>query len=176
MRTTIGVDIGQKRDPTAIAVAEIDRRPISPDRTDAHYRVRHLDRLALGTPYPEVAREVARITARVRNHAGESPTVFVDATGVGQPVLDLVRAEGVTSRLDGVCFTHGDRRTEDGRTISLGKAYLVSRLQTLLQSGRIHLPRTAEAEALADELLSLRDPRRRERQRPVRRLPGGQPR
>jgi len=29
----------------------------------------------------------------------------------------------------------------------------VSRLQALLQSGRLHLPRTAEAEALAAELL-----------------------
>jgi hypothetical protein len=37
--------------------------------------------------------------------------------------------------------------------VQLGKAYLVSRLQTLLQSGRLHLPRTAEAETLARELL-----------------------
>ena len=35
----------------------------------------------------------------------------------------------------------------------LGKAYLVSRLQTLLQTGRLHLPRTDEAKQLADDLL-----------------------
>jgi len=37
--------------------------------------------------------------------------------------------------------------------VKLGKAWLVSRLQMLLQNGRLHLPRTAEAEALARELL-----------------------
>ena len=32
-------------------------------------------------------------------------------------------------------------------------AYLVARLQALLQTGRIHLPGTAEAEVLAQELI-----------------------
>jgi hypothetical protein len=35
----------------------------------------------------------------------------------------------------------------------LGKAWLVSRLQALLQGGRLHLPRTAAAEALGRELM-----------------------
>ncbi len=42
---------------------------------------------------------------------------------------------------------------QEGRSVKLGKAYLVSRLQSLLQTGCVHLPRTAEAEALAAELL-----------------------
>ena len=50
-------------------------------------------------------------------------------------------------------FTHGDQRSEDSNGVKLGKAYLVSRLQTLLQSHRLHLPRTSEAWALAKELL-----------------------
>jgi hypothetical protein len=37
--------------------------------------------------------------------------------------------------------------------VSLGKAWLVSRLQVLLQTWRLRLPRPAEAEALAQELL-----------------------
>jgi hypothetical protein len=44
-------------------------------------------------------------------------------------------------------FTHGDRHTRDGTTASLGKAFLVSRLQALLQTGRIDLPKTTEAQA-----------------------------
>jgi hypothetical protein len=150
---TIGVDIGQKRDPTAIAVAEIDRRRKSPARTEDHYLIRHLERLPLGTPYPEAAQWLARVAAGVRNQTNSGPTLYVDATGVGQPVLDLMRDEGVGSPVYGVYFTHGDRRTKEGRQIILGKAYLVTRLQTLLQAGRIHLPRTAEAEVLAAELL-----------------------
>jgi hypothetical protein len=48
-----------------------------------------------------------------------------------------------------------DRLAENTRerTVSLGKALLVSRLQVLLQTRRVHLPRTAEAETLARELL-----------------------
>ena len=49
-------------------------------------------------------------------------------------------------------FTHGDRRAQDGRQVTIGKAWLVSRLQALLQTGRIHLPKTAEAATLAREL------------------------
>ena len=57
-----------------------------------------------------------------------------------------------------VWFTAGERRTErwedGGRRVSLGKAFMVSRLQALLGSGRLHLPRTAETGALTRELLN----------------------
>lgn len=148
---TIGVDIGQKVDPTAICVSETQLRK-SGDREDTHFLIRHLARLPLGTPYPEVAREVARIVAQVRQQTGKSPTLFIDATGVGQPVVDLIEAEGVGCQIQAVYFTYGDRRTQSHGTVTLGKAFLVCRLQTLLQSNRIHLPRTAEAEVLATEL------------------------
>lgn len=149
---TIGVDIGQKRDPTAIAVVEIERREVEPGRVEAHFLVRYLDRLPLGTPYPEVARRVAGIAERAARQVGRSATVYVDATGVGQPVLDLIAERWSGGRLIGVYFTHGDRRTEDGDKITLGKAYLVSKLQALLQSGRVHLPDSGEARVLAQEL------------------------
>ena len=51
-------------------------------------------------------------------------------------------------------FTHGDRRTVEGHaTVKIGKAWLVSRLQALAQSKRIHLPRTPEALAMERELM-----------------------
>lgn len=149
---TIGVDIGQKRDPTAIAVVELDRREVDDDRTETHFVVRYLDRLPLGTPYPEVARRVAAITERAARQAGRTVTVYLDATGVGQPVVDLVAERWRGGRLVAVYFTHGDRRTEDGGKVTLGKAYLVSKLQALLQSRRIHLPDSSEARVLAQEL------------------------
>jgi hypothetical protein len=81
------------------------------------------------------------------------PTVYLDATGVGQPLVDLLTAAGVD--VTPVYFTHGDRCTprQDG-TVVLGKALLVSQLQVLLQSGCILLPRTMEARVLAEELLN----------------------
>ena len=89
-RIIIGVDIGQKQDPTAIAVAEAERREISRERSDTHYLIRHLDRLPLGTAYPKVAQHVARVADQARQRTGDTPTIYVDATGVGQPVLELI--------------------------------------------------------------------------------------
>lgn len=151
---TIGVDVGQKRDPSAIAVLEEEVRE---ERT--HYLTRHLERQALGTPYPDVARRVGEIAARLRSRSRSlertgqqfSVTIYVDATGVGTPIVDLMREYGESPIA--VYFTHGDRRTETHDQVSLGKGWLVSRLQALFQAGRIHLPTTGEAVAMRQELI-----------------------
>ncbi|MES2463381.1 MAG: hypothetical protein V4671_22640 [Armatimonadota bacterium] len=185
---TIGIDIGQKRDPTAIAVVEQENRnrvsesnqyaTVTRGPAAEHHMVRHLERLPLGTPYPDITKRLGEIIERVRLQTAQraadqegwipdhhpsriSPyvnlTVYVDATGVGQPVVDLLTAAKTV--VNPVYFTHGDRRTEEkqvyplkGVSVSLGKAWLVSRLQALLQTGRIHLPDTNEARVLAKEL------------------------
>jgi hypothetical protein len=172
----IGIDVGQKIDPTAIAVVELEwRDPRERPGFDDHHIVRHLERLPLGTPYPKAAERLAEVVAGVRargytervavSHVGgyqptttyqertvtPSVSIFVDATGVGQPVVDLLEVAGV--RPLACYFTHGDRRTKEGRRVSIGKAWLVSRLQSLLQTGRLHLPATDEARVLAKELL-----------------------
>ena len=151
---TLGVDVGQRRDPTAIAVVEAEHRDLEDGRAEVHHLVRHLERLPLGTSYPNVAARVAAVAAGARARAGNRPTLYVDATGVGTPLVDVLRDARVRADLVAVYFTHGDRRQQvDEREVRLGKAWLVARLQVLLQTGRVHLPRTAEAEALARELL-----------------------
>lgn len=145
---TIGVDLGQRRDPTALAVVE--REP----RGEAiHHAVRHLERLPLGTPYPRVAARVAEVARGVEQRTRTRPRLYVDATGVGTPVVDVLRAAPVRALIVPVYFTHGDRRSERQGEVRLGKAWLVSRLQVLLQAGLLHLPRSPEAEALREELL-----------------------
>ncbi|MCG8460773.1 MAG: hypothetical protein MI919_31195 [Holophagales bacterium] len=57
MDTLIGIDIGQKRDPTAVCVAQRDSRD-EDGRAYTHYLIRHLERLPLGTPYPQVAERI----------------------------------------------------------------------------------------------------------------------
>jgi hypothetical protein len=152
MAVFIGVDIGQRRDPTAVCVAEVERRTVG-GRQEVHFVVRHLDRLPLGTPYPEIARRLGDVAGRVARRSSERPVTYVDATGVGKPVVDLLRERVLDTRIVPVFFTHGDRRSESEEEIKLGKAYLVSRLQSLLQTARVHLPETREARALAQELL-----------------------
>ena len=169
MDVVIGADIGQKQDPTAICVAELQwRGPEQREGSDDHWVIRHLGRLALGTPYPEIVAELVRVvgavTARVERVAiplgtgavetqEHAPTVtlYVDGTGVGQPVVDLLTAAGVNPT---ACyFTYGERRTQQVGEVRLGKAWMVSRLQALAQTGRLHLPKTREAEATRQELL-----------------------
>jgi hypothetical protein len=125
--------------------------------TEDHYTARWLERLPLDTPYPVVAGRLVEVVQSVRKRAvGPTATItlFMDATGVGQPVVDVLRGAGLDVPIKAVYFTHGDRRLvdEDGN-IKLGKAWLVSRLQALLQTARLHLPDMPEAKALAQELL-----------------------
>ncbi len=152
---TIGVDVGQSRDPTAIAVSEADRA--SPDeRAQWRHTLRHLERLPLGLPYPQVAARIAAIVANVGAHmaGGDRPpiTLYVDATGVGKPVVDLLVQAGLCPR--GVWFVHGDTRiVRPNGDVSLGKEYLARQLAGLSRARLLRLPRTAEATALAAELM-----------------------
>lgn len=149
--------MGKTRDPTVVCVAEAERREVD-GRVEVHFVVRHLERLRLGTPYPEVVERIGRVTEQVRERTGERPILYVDSTGVGQPVVDLLRERVRSGVVVPVTFTAGDRRTERWNgadlRVSLGKRHMVSRLQALLGTGRLHLPRTLEAEALTDELLN----------------------
>lgn len=184
----VGVDVGQKRDPTAIAVVEVDSRPtgetvdrVGPSAgwvvrdalgnerwervgidaykepvTVSHYKVRMLERLPLGTPYPAVACRVAEVLAGIQAaHPEASTRLWVDATGVGLPVFELIRREAAEAWAMAVFFTYGMKRARaDDGTYTVGKAWLVSRLQVLLQEGRIHLPPDLpDRRDLVDELL-----------------------
>lgn len=165
----IGADVGQRVDPTAICVADLEQRKTTETvpagslygatlletrtRSVDHYVVRWLDRLPLGTAYPDVAERLRDICAAVHRRTGDTPTLYVDATGVGQGLVDMLKKAGIEARIRGCYFNHGDRRTQEGGEVRIGKAWLVGQLQVLLQSGRLHLPKNAEAEALAKELL-----------------------
>jgi hypothetical protein len=162
---SLGIDIGQQRDPTAIALLKG-----SEQNGIVSLECRFLERLPLDTSYPTVARRVAEIernaiqTARQRvfDRTGYAYpdiylTTYIDATGVGKPIVDLLAEHKV--KVMPCYFTHGDRRTEDTSDthprITIGKAYLVARLQMLLQNGRIRLSRShPDAVAMRNELLN----------------------
>jgi hypothetical protein len=94
----VGVDLGQSRDYTAIAVVErrgvggrMEIRQLT-HAEDGVLRLRFLERVELGTPYPEVVERVVQVT-RSRELAGRCHLI-VDGTGVGRPVVDLLRGRG----------------------------------------------------------------------------------
>jgi hypothetical protein len=113
----LGLDLGQAQDFTAICIAERTElvRGNLAARPGATYQVRHLERPALGTPYPA-------IVARVRELVGRQPlrgqvTVVADATGVGAAVIDLLRDAHLDAPLYAVTITGGD-------TVKPGRAEL----------------------------------------------------
>lgn len=161
----IGADIGQKRDPTALAVVEAFDGRVGNGWPIYTFETRHLERLPLNTDYPSVADRIMQVAERVQEMerpigvAVPKITIIVDATGVGAPVVDLLRQRLYRSsiKLTEATFTHGDK--VNGRTgqakMTVGKAYLVSRMQALFQTARIRLPKGhTEASALTDELLN----------------------
>jgi len=111
-----GLDLGQKRDYSALAVLERarvwtnERDPVTYAwRTMTRYSLRYVERIPLGTDYVEVARRVYGVASR-REIA--PLRLAVDATGVGLAVVDLLRRSGdagFRSGLAPVVITGGSR-------------------------------------------------------------------
>lgn len=178
---TIGVDVGQRQDPSAVVIAE--------QFHDDFHRIRTVERLALQTAYPDVAKRLAAIynytvgriidqqvaedrrtgVAITRRFTEFEPSadakflrasacvyVMVDATGCGLPVVDFLReSAGIAAgHLTGVMFTAGSgvNVRRGAKDGTVSKGHLVSRLQSLIGFGRIKWPRSAAADALVDEL------------------------
>jgi hypothetical protein len=108
VRYFIGLDLGQRRDYTAIAVVERLERPRPYGETEFEaLLVRHAERLPLGTRYPAVVDRVRELTY-LPELMGRCELI-VDATGVGTPIVDLLRAERLGSSLAAVTITSGGR-------------------------------------------------------------------
>jgi hypothetical protein len=149
--------IGLALHPPALAVVEREAREGNGIREVQHYIVRRLEPLPAGTSYPEIARRVAEVAHRAHLRTKWRPALSVDATGVGTPIIEFLRTAGVPGKLIAVYFTHGVQRTEGPGHIML-VGWLVSRLQLLLQSDRLHLPPGPQAAALHQELLHFEIP------------------
>ncbi|MGA7075349.1 MAG: hypothetical protein WBZ42_02210 [Halobacteriota archaeon] len=111
----VGLDIGQSQDYTAIVVLQHVRRIAdvksiarAPDQAPPNmrseppkatgdpideYRVRHAERLQLGTSYVEVIRHVSSLLEAVKPLG--NATLILDATGVGAPIVDMFKAAGL---------------------------------------------------------------------------------
>ena len=139
-RFFVGLDLGQARDYTAVAVIEYQ-----PDSRQLHCR--HLERYPLGSTYPDIVERAKRLMAALP----ADTHLVVDATGVGRPVCDMLSERGLSHQA--VTITGGAVATAGG----VPKRDLVSTLLTTLQSGRLKfagdMPYLKE---LIDELLNFR--------------------
>jgi hypothetical protein len=151
-RILVGLDLGQRRDHSAIAVIEVEEArlawmPSLPRRM----RIRYLQRIPLGTAYTRVVERVREI---VRHPLLQGRCRLVaDATGVGAPVIDQIKVARLECPLTAVTITPGDRAHSTGEHWHVPKRDLLTNLLVLLEAGDLRIPRKArEAGALIREL------------------------
>jgi hypothetical protein len=143
----VAVDLAQTHDFTAISVHEFTP---GERQGSTQHAVRHLERLPLGTAYPEQVERIAALVERVG-----ACELVVDQTGVGRPVVDMLRGRGLSPQA--ITITAGDNVSEDvfAREYRVPKRELVSTLQVALQTKRFQLAASlAEAKRWADEMLA----------------------
>lgn len=169
-RLLAGLDVGQIHDPCALAIMEREM-VLQQGRLEPRFLVRHLERLPLGTPYPQMVRGVhARLTG-LNAHCA----LLIDATGVGRGIVDLFRealrpsverspAGVLVPSLPGrvavpivpvaITMTGGERITsERWDEWHVPKRELVMDLQVALQQGRLRVARALpEAATLVKEM------------------------
>jgi hypothetical protein len=176
---SIGVDLGQRRDPSAIAVIEkvewiagqfhttpqiMGGRPHygGYDLRQGDMVVRHLERVPLATPYSQVVKRVAEMTRHpsLGNVRGK---LIVDATGVGAPVVEMLRDPFITNaqrpgcEMTPVVTTDGSAARRDGNGWEMvPKVDLLSAMQASLENGQLRIARQMrETERLVKEMVGL---------------------
>jgi hypothetical protein len=139
----VGLDLGQARDFTALAVLERISRdggwdPVSWERQQVvTLQVRHLERVPLGTSYPLVVSRVAAVMRSLPPTAKRE--LLVDATGVGRPVVDLLREEDMGCELRPVMVTSGSGESESDGYSKVPKRELITGLQVMFQTDELKI-------------------------------------
>jgi len=156
MRYNIGLDLGKRRDHAALAVIErVEHHSPYSGSTLASLDVLLLERIPLGTPYTAVVAAVRRL---VNSDALRGRCALaVDATGVGGPVVDMLRRCQLGCDLSAVTMTAGDHESGDGLEYSVPKQDLIAAVQVHLELGQLRIARDLkECASLVRELVDVR--------------------
>jgi hypothetical protein len=154
-RFITGLDLGQAKDFTAIAVLERTTMP-SPDadvRSVDHYAVRHFVRMPLGTSYTAICDHLVSLFAK----PPLTDTILaVDETGVGRPVVDLLDTSRIKADVRPITITGGHEvHRGDSQGWKVPKKCLVSTMQVLLQGRRLTIAKSLPfTPILVEELLN----------------------
>ena len=160
-RFFIGLDLGQSHDFTAMAI--LGRTELTGDWDAAAYaykkmaglRLRHLARIPLGTPYPEVVERVRQVTrsAELRQRCD----LMVDATGPGRAVVNMLRGADLDCRMLPAIITGGHAETWSNGYDHVPKRDLIVGLQVLLQRGALQIAAgMAFGGVLVEEMAAMR--------------------
>ncbi len=155
----LGLDLGQRRDFTAIAVVAVTDVILGQEKFAYNFirrtelRILHLARIPLGKPYSELPPVLHNVVDQTRRIAKPQPTLAVDATGPGTPVVEMIRNAGLDSSLLPALITGGEtssRKPVQG-FYSIARTDLLSTLRVAIETGRL---KGAPSLALKDEFLS----------------------
>ena len=138
----IGIDLGKMRNPTTIAIVHrpdtfartVLMRPytvISERRTGPSALV-YLATVRLGTSYVDVVERIRQV-ARHEALGGQARRVVVDATGVGLPVVDMLRRAKLGCELRPVTITGGTGERHSSGTYYVAKTDLMAGLRARLE-------------------------------------------
>lgn len=127
-----GLDLGQTKDSSTLAVLDRIALDKPTPKRRWRYEVRWLQAWQLGTSYPAIVSDVAKLYERPQL---ERTHLVADITGVGRPVFDMLKASRVRAALVPVLTTGGQLPHLDKETggWSVPKRDMVATLQVLLQ-------------------------------------------
>ena len=174
----VGVDFGFYHDPTALVVVE---PRLDPERVDANgyplvrFEVRFTERVPLGTTAQGIVSRITEIVDKLEARALRPQIeVFVDATGTGVAVKDLLAPElqRQGTHLFSIVITAGHTERYEHGTLYVPKEALIQRLAVLLEQGRVLIPK--EEEFLRKELESFQVKISEATRRPKYEAPSGE--
>lgn len=145
---TIGIDLASQQDYTAVSVLRSN-----PGAKRKHH-CGYLQRWR--KPYTETANTVAILA---KQPAFRDAVIVADQTGVGRPVVDMLREELPGRRIIGVTVTAGSvaTRGEHKDDVRVPKKLLVSTLQVLFAEQRLTYSKELDlVTALQNELQAFR--------------------
>lgn len=131
-----GIDLGESGNHTAHAAVERVRLPVPKIRQKFRYVIRFLEEFELGIHYPE---QIDRLKETLSHDAFKNARVGADYTGVGRPVIQMMKKQKVHPGLVPILITSGNAATWDKESEGwhVPKRDLVGTLQILLQADLI---------------------------------------
>lgn len=166
--TYLGLDLGQRRDYTALAVVQAARVYLGQEKfaynlvTRDEFRIVHLARFELGHPYTGLPGVIGDVIRSI--NASDAVPLAVDATGPGLPVIEVLSRSGLRANLLPAMITGGassSSKSVNG-VYTIARKELLSTLRVAIETRRLKVPsrlplkdefaaelRTLEAESAA---------------------------
>ena len=181
-----GLDLGQRKDPAALAILQRLHRntgvinPVSREFVwELVFQLRHVERFRLGTPYIQIVDKLYHLIRDVglgthplfipagwplqRGHT-QNPlrTLVVDASGVGAPVVELLRRDIKDCTIVPITITSGETAHPDpqggGGAYCVPRRDLISALRLLLELDHLKIAKDINnRKELIEELTNLTD-------------------